>query len=213
MRRGWSWPQAVFGKGRRPGGTLLPASPMPWSASPPGFCSRPIARPPAWHRLRLPRGAAGTPPRVRAEPRGMATAQPGRPPVLIVGATGGIGSALAPMLAADGVPLALVARDCSRLRELGREFGAPVWTCDVMETDLLADAGRAACADGVSGLAYCVGSIVLGSLRTARAETFIEVFKRDVVGAFTAVQAAQDALMHASGSVVLFSSVAARQGI
>lgn len=142
----------------------------------------------------------------------MSTAQPGQPPVLIVGAAGGIGSALARMLAADGVPLALVARDSARLHELGRELGAPVWTCDVMETNLLTDAVRAACADGVSGLAYCVGSIVLGSLRTARAETFLEVFRRDVVGAFTAVQAAQDALMHASGSVVLFSSVAARLG-
>ena len=88
----------------------------------------------------------------------MSPAPPGRPPVLIVGATGGIGSVLVRMLAADGV----------------------------------------------SGLAYCVGSIVLGSLRAARSETFLEVFQRDVVGAFTAVQAAQDALVRASGSVVLF---------
>ena len=134
-------------------------------------------------------------------------------PVLILGATGGIGGALARMLAARHVPLFLAARSPDRLAGLGRETGAPFDTCDVLDTPSLERVVEKAAAEGgLAGLAYCVGSIVIKPLRSVSEEDVIEAYRLNVDGAALAVKAAQKALEGANGSVVLFSTVAVGQG-
>jgi NAD(P)-dependent dehydrogenase (short-subunit alcohol dehydrogenase family) len=66
--------------------------------------------------------------------------------------------------------------------------------------------------EGIGGLAYCVGSIVLKPLKRAREEEFVEAFRLNSVGAALAVQAAEPALRRGKGSVVLFSTIAAGSG-
>ena len=75
----------------------------------------------------------------------------------------------------------------------------------------VAAAVRAA-GERVSGLAYCVGSIVMKPLARATEADYLEAFRLNAVGAALAVAAAQDALRAAGGSVVLFSTVAVRAG-
>ena len=134
-------------------------------------------------------------------------------PVLILGATGGVGRALARTLAARGVPLILAARSRDALTEMGQEIGARSHTCDVLDRSSLERVVEQAVAeDGLSGLAYCVGSIVIKPLQAARDEDFVEAYRLNVVGAALAVKAAQKALEAAHGSVVLFSTVAVAQG-
>jgi NAD(P)-dependent dehydrogenase (short-subunit alcohol dehydrogenase family) len=71
----------------------------------------------------------------------------------------------------------------------------------------------AAAADGrLGGVAYCVGSIVLKTLKRASAEDFEATYRLNVVGAAMALQRAESALKAASGSAVLFSTVAAQHG-
>jgi NAD(P)-dependent dehydrogenase (short-subunit alcohol dehydrogenase family) len=131
-------------------------------------------------------------------------------PTIVIGATGGIGSALARRLAARGRSLHLVARDPARLAALAGELGASHAVGDALDDSLaqaVAEVGARA-----SGLAYCVGSIVMKPLKRSTTSDFIETFRLNAVGAALAVAAAQDALKAGSGSVVLFSSVAARAG-
>ncbi len=131
--------------------------------------------------------------------------------ILVFGATGGIGSALARRLAARGVQPFLVARDAGRLAALGAALDAPWRAADVTD----AAAVRAAVAEAgapLAGLAFCVGSILLKPISRLSEAEFLETFRLNALAPAMAVQAALPALAAGKGSVVLFSSVAARRG-
>ena len=132
-------------------------------------------------------------------------------PVIVIGATGAIGGALARRLHAAGRGLHLIGRDQARLAVLAGELGATSAAADAMDAEGLAGAVRAA-GERVSGLAYCVGSIVMKPLARANEADLVEAFRLNAVGAALAVAAAQDALRAAGGSVVLFSTIAVRAG-
>ena len=134
-------------------------------------------------------------------------------PIIILGAHGGIGEALARRLAEQGQPLFLTATNQSSIAGLGEELGAKIASLDVMDPDAIGDVlARADNGDGIAGLAYCVGSIVLKPLKSASADDFIDTFRLNTLGAALAVKAVQKGLKQASGSVVLFSTVAVGQG-
>ena len=134
-------------------------------------------------------------------------------PIMIFGASGGIGEALTRRLAASGQDLFLTGRNPDRIGALAAEFGAGHAVCDAMDPQAIQAAVAAAdTGDGLAGLAYCVGSIVLKPIKAAKPEDFIEQFRLNTVGAAVAVQAAHKALAKAKGSVVLFSTVAVDQG-
>lgn len=134
-------------------------------------------------------------------------------PTLIIGGAGGIGLALARRLAGQGRPVLLIGRDPARLAAAAAALGGvPTAVADVTDpqalTAAVGDLGR----DGLAGLAYAVGSIVLKPLKRATAADFETAFRLNAVGAAIAVQAAEAALRSAHGSVVLFSTVAAAAG-
>jgi NAD(P)-dependent dehydrogenase (short-subunit alcohol dehydrogenase family) len=132
--------------------------------------------------------------------------------VVVIGATGGIGGALARRLAARGETPVLLARDAARLEALAAELpGAETHVVDVNDTAALKAAILAA-GSPLAGLAYCVGSILLKPAHRITEAELADTFRLNVIGAAMAVQAAMPALVAGQGSVVLFSSVAARAG-
>ncbi len=133
-------------------------------------------------------------------------------PLVIVGATGAIGGAIARRAAARGQALHLVARDAGRLAALASELGATHALADALDGAALAAAVRAA-GERIGGLAYCVGSIKIEHLDRATEADFIDAFRLNAVGAALAVQAASAGLRAVPGSaVVLFSTIAVRTG-
>jgi NAD(P)-dependent dehydrogenase (short-subunit alcohol dehydrogenase family) len=132
-------------------------------------------------------------------------------PVVIVGA-GAIGSAIARRVAARGQAVHVIGRDAGRIAALAAELGGTYAVADALDDAALTAAVQAA-GPMISGLAYCVGSILLRPLRRATTEDFVGAFRLNAVGAALAVAAGADALKASPGSgVVLFSTIAVRSG-
>lgn len=132
---------------------------------------------------------------------------------LVFGATGGIGEALARRLHAEGRPLFLSARRPDALARLAAELDAAHLAADVLDPAsveaVVSQAGRE---DGIAGLCFAVGSIAVKPLKASADDDFLEAFRLNALAAARAVRLAEPALRRASGSVVLFSTVAVRQG-
>ncbi len=131
-------------------------------------------------------------------------------PIVILGATGGIGAALARRLAEAGATLHLIARD-SAVAALASELRATHAVADCLD-DAGLTAAVGAAGTRIAGLAYCVGSIVMKPLKRASVADFAETYALNVIGAARAIAAAEAGLRATGGAVVLFSSVAARAG-
>lgn len=134
-------------------------------------------------------------------------------PTVIIGASSATGSALARRLFQKGIPLFLTGRNTSVLHALASEVGARYREVDVLFEEQLAVAmGDASEGDGLSGLVYCPGSIVLSPISRVTPQQMAEAYALNAIGAAMAVKHAAAALKKASGSVVFFSTIAAGQG-
>ena len=132
---------------------------------------------------------------------------------LIIGGSGGIGSALARKLRADGHTLHLTGRDGSRLEAIASDTGATFSAGDVLDDGFIATAISQA-GPVLDGLAYCAGTINLKPLARLTGDDFRRDYAVNALGAVQTVQAALPALKAASGtaSILLFSSIAVAQG-
>jgi NAD(P)-dependent dehydrogenase (short-subunit alcohol dehydrogenase family) len=132
---------------------------------------------------------------------------------LIYGGTGAIGSAIARRLSGEGHKVHLVARDARKLEDAAVAMGADFTDGDVAEPSLFEKATAAAATDGaLSGVVYAVGNIRLKPFHRLSEEEVTGDFALNALGAFRAVRAAREPLMKGEGAVLLFSTVAVRQG-
>lgn len=139
------------------------------------------------------------------------------PPVhVVLGATGGIGSATARRLALGGARLVLAARGEERLRALGAELDAEVQVLDATDSasvDALLD-GAVARHGRVDGTACCIGSLLLKPAHRTTDAEYAEVIAQNVTTAFFTTRAAARVMQRAGGgSIVLCSSAVARLGM
>jgi NAD(P)-dependent dehydrogenase (short-subunit alcohol dehydrogenase family) len=134
--------------------------------------------------------------------------------ILILGAAGGIGGALARRLAASKVKLVLAGRDPARIEALAADTGGTPFVLDATKpAEVEAAAAKAVEAHGrLDGLANCVGSILLKPAHLTSEEEWDAVVSTNLKSAYASVRAAARA-MTAGGSVVLVSSAAARIGL
>lgn len=132
---------------------------------------------------------------------------------VILGGSGGMGSALAKRVAARGDTVHLIGRTEDKLKPLADELDGSHAIADVQDREQLTQA-IAAAGPQIAGLAYAVGTINLKPFARLAESDAINDFRVNALGAFLAVQAALPALKaHEGGSsVLLFSTVAVAQG-
>lgn len=139
------------------------------------------------------------------------------PVAVIVGGAGGIGSAVARRLAERGCRLILAGRNLQRLEAVAAETGAQAMPLDARDSaavdalmqSVLSNHGR------VDGLVNCAGSILLKPAHQIGDQEFADTIATNLTTAFNLVRAATRLMMKQAGggSIVLFSSVAARRGL
>ncbi len=134
-------------------------------------------------------------------------------PILIVGATSAIGTALARRLSQLGRDLYLTGRNEATLSALASELHAPSGIVNVLDEAQIEAAVKTATPGGLlGGLVYCPGSITLKPLARVTAAEMGEAYALNVIGAAMAVKYAAPALKAGTGAVVLFSTIAVTQG-
>jgi 3-oxoacyl-[acyl-carrier protein] reductase len=139
-----------------------------------------------------------------------------QPVYVILGGSGGIGSAVARNLVGGGAKVALAARGVERLESLAAELGNA--TTDVVDaTDMgavenfvrsTADANQ-----GVDGIVNCVGSILLKAAHQTKEDEWRHTIAANLDSAFATVRAGAKVMGRSGGSIVLMSSSAARVGL
>src|SRR3954469_17884458 len=111
-------------------------------------------------------------------------------PIIVFGANGGIGEALARRLARAGAPLFLTGRSVEKVGPLADELNARYGVCDVLDEAVVSAIVQEAGQDGgIAGLAYCVGSIDIKPLKATSDEDFIQAYRLNVLGAVNAIRA------------------------
>ena len=137
------------------------------------------------------------------------------PSYVILGATGGVGSALCERLAASGAQLVLGGRDGGRLEQLAQATGSHPFTLDAT-----APAQVEACVQAaveryghLDGIANCVGSLLLKPAHLTTDDEWAAALAANLTSAFAALRAGARAMMRTGGSIVLVSSAAARIGL
>jgi len=139
-----------------------------------------------------------------------------QPVYVILGGSGGIGSATARRVAASGATVALAARNAERLQRVADELGGAL-TATIDATKLAeVEAFVRSVAEahgGVEGIVNCVGSILLKAAHQTTEDEWRDTIAANLDSAFATVRAGARVMGRSGGSIVLMSSSAARVGL
>jgi 3-oxoacyl-[acyl-carrier protein] reductase len=135
--------------------------------------------------------------------------------VLIIGGSGGIGTALARAIVGQGGRVFLAARNAARLEAVAAELAAPHAVVDAADPDAVDGCADAAAGElgGLDGIANCSGSILLKPAHLTTTAEWQATLAANLSTAFGCVRAGGRLLREHGGSVVLVSSAAARIGL
>ena len=131
--------------------------------------------------------------------------------ILIFGGTGTIGFSIAKKMKEEGYFPIIISRNEEELALKAKQINCEYEICDVLKNDQIENIATKY-NENVFGLAYCVGSINLKPIKITKDEDFIESFKVNTLGAIKAIKSNLSNLTKNNGSVLLFSSIAVRQG-
>lgn len=138
------------------------------------------------------------------------------PVYAVLGATGGIGSALARLLAADGARLVLGARTEGDLRGLAGDLDAEAVPLDATDFEQVQGFVQHATDTygRLDGIVNCIGTLLLKPAHLTSVAEFEETLAQNLHTSFFIVKAAARYMMaNGGGSIVLSASAVARTGL
>jgi NAD(P)-dependent dehydrogenase (short-subunit alcohol dehydrogenase family) len=130
--------------------------------------------------------------------------------LLVVGASQGIGLAIARGASRQGASVALAARSIDRLESLAKQLDRPAISieCDVRQASSCRMAVEVACETfgGLDGVVYSAGITRLTELADASYQDWSEVLQTNLVGAALTTKFAMAPLSQSSGTMIYLSS-------
>ncbi len=131
---------------------------------------------------------------------------------LIFGATGSIGSSLAQKCYKDKLDCHLIGRNEEELKKISQKLNYTYSVSDVLKLDFVNDLKKDLSDVEILGVAYCIGSIDIKPFKLTKANDFVSSFVLNLVGITEILRTFQNSLKNNKGSVVIFSTVAAKKG-
>ncbi len=131
---------------------------------------------------------------------------------LIFGATGSIGTSLANQLFEDKSDCHLIGRNENELKAISEKLNYTYSVCDVLKLNFTNNLKNDLENVEILGIAYCVGSIDLKPFKLTKANDFVSSYVLNLVAVTEILRTFQDNLKKNKGSIVLFSTVAAKKG-
>ena len=131
--------------------------------------------------------------------------------ILVFGGSGSIGRALASKLKEINFSPIILARNENELKSVSEKIKCEYRVCDVLNTERIEEISFEF-KDNLFGIAYCVGSINLKPLKITKEEDFIESFRVNTLGAINVIKLNQESLAKNNGSILLYSTIAVKQG-
>ena len=132
--------------------------------------------------------------------------------ILIIGATGSVGSALSGLLKQDGIDAHLVAKNKDEVSELSDKYGFSHTSTSVLDSDFLEKIHSDLNDVDIQGLAYCVGSIDLKPFNLVTKKDYLNCFDLNFFPVIDLIKKFQENLKKNKSSIVLFSTIAVKQG-
>ena len=131
--------------------------------------------------------------------------------ILVFGAYGGVGSALARRLAGQGTRLVLSGRDPERLQALAVDLGADAAIADVLDPssidtviqNVMTRYGR------LDGAVNCVGSVLLKPAHLTKSEEWAHTIGTNLTSSFSILRSCARPMMKGEGGSIVFVSTAA----
>ena len=131
--------------------------------------------------------------------------------IFVFGGTGSIGKSLSKKLKSNNYDPIIISRNETELKQLSEEIGCEYKVCDVLDFNKVKSISEEY-KDQLSGIAFCVGSINLKPLKMTKDEDFIDSFKINTLSAINAIKFNQETLAKNNGSILLYSTIAVKQG-
>ena len=134
---------------------------------------------------------------------------------LIIGATGAVGSSLVKLIKDDdrlANQAHLVGKNEDEVSKLSEETGFNYTTADVLQSDFLEKLEEDLRDVEIHGIAYCVGSIDLKPINLITKKDYLRSFELNFFPIVDIIKKFQENLKRNKSSIVLFSTVAVKQG-
>lgn len=134
---------------------------------------------------------------------------------VILGAYGGIGSAVCEMLIDNGAKLYLIGHDKEKITAMGDKFNMPFEAIDAVEVSGVIQAFKNATEKfgQLDGAVNCIGSIKLKPAHLITEKEWTDTININLTTAFSTVKAASSTMLSSGGSVVLMSTAATMVGL
>ena len=131
--------------------------------------------------------------------------------ILIFGATGAVGSSLAKLLS-DDKECHLIGKNEEEVSRIADETGHSYSVADVLDENFLEKIEQDVNNFEISGIAYCIGSIDLKPINLISRKDVLKCFSLNLFPIYDIVKKFHPSLKKNKGSIILFSTVAVKQG-
>ena len=132
--------------------------------------------------------------------------------ILIFGATGAVGSSLAKLLNGNSNEIHLIGKNETEVSRLSEETGGSFSVADVTDPSFIEKIDSDLKNIDIAGIAYCVGSIDLKPINLVTKKDYLKSLELNLFPIVEIIKKYKENLKKNKASIVVFSTVAVKQG-